>query len=212
MNNTVQPWDDRDMRWAVNFAVDKDEIVRIAYEGSTTKARIFFPPYLSKGKFEAAADFFACGSVSEPWYSMNLFHERNVAPVGTDSAGNSVRWKNSFYSKNVDAMEGLPLGDPSIDAPFIAAAREWLRDLPFFPAAHAKKLYSFNTRYWVGWPSIDDPYVLPHVRQGPSMSAGVQRRRRDADFVAARLVAGRGARAGAGVGATPASSSSSSTK
>ncbi|MEQ4210115.1 ABC transporter substrate-binding protein [Actinopolymorpha sp. B9G3] len=258
MNNTVPPWDDRDMRWAVNFAVDKDEIVRIAYEGSTTKAPIFFPPYkglndyvdlleaeglfeefpimrhdpdkaretieskgytadgdgfyrkdgkplrmridvpsegtelsryaevigeqlqaigidatvrklafgifadnLSKGKFEAAADFFACGSVSEPWYSMNLFHERNVAPVGTDSAGNSVRWKNSVYSKNVDAMAGLPLGDPRIDAPFIAAAREWLRDLPFFPAAHAKKLYSFNTRYWVGWPSIDDPYIHP---------------------------------------------------
>ncbi len=44
-NTMLPPWNDRDMRWAVNFAVDKDEIVRIAYEGSTTKARIFFPPY-----------------------------------------------------------------------------------------------------------------------------------------------------------------------
>ncbi len=97
-----------------------------------------FADNLSKGKFEAAADFFACGSVSEPWFSMNIFHERWVKPIGKDSGGNSVRWKNADYSRHRDAMAGLPLGDPRIDRHFVEAARLWLRDLPFFPAARRR--------------------------------------------------------------------------
>jgi peptide/nickel transport system substrate-binding protein len=44
-NTTVAPWDDADMRWAVNYAIDRDEIVEIAYEGTTVKSRSFFPAY-----------------------------------------------------------------------------------------------------------------------------------------------------------------------
>lgn len=264
-NNAIAPWNDRDLRWAVNFAVDKDEIVEIAYEGSTTKAAMFFPPYegleryvelledeglfdefpilehnpdrarelieskgwtrsgdgyytldgqelslqidtpteateLSRyaeviaeqlervgiratlrrlafatfadniriGEFQAATDFSACGSVSEPWFSMDLFHERRAAPVGqagtggtTSTGGNGVRWANAEYSRHVDAMASLPLGDPGIAEHFVAAAREYLRDLPFFAAAHAKKLYSHNTTYWTGWPSREDNFIHP---------------------------------------------------
>ena len=42
-NTTVAPWDDPDMRWAVNYAIDRGEIVTIAYEGATVKSRSFFP-------------------------------------------------------------------------------------------------------------------------------------------------------------------------
>ena len=42
-NNKVEPWDDSDMRWAVNFAINRDQIVNIAYEGATVKSRTFFP-------------------------------------------------------------------------------------------------------------------------------------------------------------------------
>jgi peptide/nickel transport system substrate-binding protein len=33
------------MRWAVNYAFDRDEIVRVAYEGTTVKSLSFFPAY-----------------------------------------------------------------------------------------------------------------------------------------------------------------------
>ena len=33
------------MRWAINYAIDRDEIVAIAYEGSTFASRHFFPAY-----------------------------------------------------------------------------------------------------------------------------------------------------------------------
>ncbi|MGW5362618.1 ABC transporter substrate-binding protein [Actinopolymorpha pittospori] len=263
LNNAVAPWNDREMRWAVNHALDRDEIVRIAYEGTTTPARFFFPDYppmqeyvdliekaglfeefpiarhdpdeakriieskgytrsgegyytkdgkelriqidaptdfieiwryaevigeqlqrvginatvrklaggiwgdnLNNGRFEGAADWSACGSVTEPWFSMQLFQSRAVVPVGKGSTSNAVRWKNDDYSRSVDQIANLPLGDPGIEKPFLAAARVWLRDLPFLPVAHARKLYAFDTTYWTGWATQKDNYLQPTLDWG----------------------------------------------
>ena len=38
-----EPWNDPDMRWAINYAINRDQIVNIAYEGATVKSRTFFP-------------------------------------------------------------------------------------------------------------------------------------------------------------------------
>jgi peptide/nickel transport system substrate-binding protein len=45
LNHLVEPWNDKDMRWALNYALDRDQIVEIAYEGTTLKSRHFFPAY-----------------------------------------------------------------------------------------------------------------------------------------------------------------------
>lgn len=45
VNHLVEPWNDKDMRWALNYAIDRDQIVQIAYEGTTLKSRHFFPAY-----------------------------------------------------------------------------------------------------------------------------------------------------------------------
>ncbi len=44
-NTLVEPWNDPEMRWAINYAMDRDQIVEIAYEGTTLKSRHFFPAY-----------------------------------------------------------------------------------------------------------------------------------------------------------------------
>ena len=44
-NNSVAPWDDPEMRWAVNYLIDRDKIVQIAYENTTLASRHFFPAY-----------------------------------------------------------------------------------------------------------------------------------------------------------------------
>ncbi len=44
-NTAKAPWDNKDMRWAVNYALDRDEIVKVAYEGTTVKSKSFFPAY-----------------------------------------------------------------------------------------------------------------------------------------------------------------------
>ncbi len=45
VNHEVEPWGDAEMRWALNYAIDRDQIVQIAYEGTTLKSRHFFPAY-----------------------------------------------------------------------------------------------------------------------------------------------------------------------
>lgn len=44
-NLTKAPWNDKDMRWALNFALDRNVIVAVAYEGTTLASRHFFPAY-----------------------------------------------------------------------------------------------------------------------------------------------------------------------
>lgn len=257
LNNAIEPWSDRDMRWALNFALDRDEIVKIAYEGSTTPAKFFFPPYpalqeyeqllddegvfdeypmlkhdpdeasrileskgytksgqyyekdgnelrlqidaptdfveiwryadiigeqlqrfginaavrklaigtwgegIGDGKFEAATDWAACGSVSEPWGSMQVFHPRWVVKVGENAPSNAARWKNDEYGRYVDEIGQLPLGDPQVKTAFVKAARLWFHDLPFLPIAYARKLYAFDTTYWTGWATKENNYLQP---------------------------------------------------
>ncbi len=262
-NNALEPWNDRELRWAINYAIDQEEVVRIAYEGTTTPARFFFPDYppmqkyvdlldsegvfdefpilthdpdraksmieskgytrsgegfytkggkelqlqidapteyieiwryaqvvgeqlqriginatvrklasgtwgdnIASGKFEAVSDWGACGSVTEPWLSMSLYNAGDVVPIGKTATGNGIRWKNEEYTTQVLSFADIPLGDPAIDGPFVAAAKLWLRDLPFLPIAHARKLYAFDTTYWTGWPSKENNYLQPTAEWG----------------------------------------------
>jgi peptide/nickel transport system substrate-binding protein len=45
LNNTLAPWDSADMRWALNNAMDRNQIVAIAYEGTTIPSRSLFVEY-----------------------------------------------------------------------------------------------------------------------------------------------------------------------
>jgi peptide/nickel transport system substrate-binding protein len=45
LNHTVAPWGDPEMRWALNYATDRNEIVRIAYEGTTIPSQSMFVEY-----------------------------------------------------------------------------------------------------------------------------------------------------------------------
>lgn len=50
-NLTAEPWGDPQMRWAINFAIDREEIVAIAYEGHTFESLHFFPAYPPMNRF-----------------------------------------------------------------------------------------------------------------------------------------------------------------
>ncbi len=252
-NTTVAPWDDKEMRKAINYAVDRDEIVAIAYEGATTASSFFFPAYAgldryvdlidttemttfdpdrakeiieSKGyvlndssgyyekdgeelkihfqtpepliekqkiaqvvveqlqriginatfgnvaygtfwdnffggDYESRTGWQTCGSINEPWASMNTLNISHVVPVGERASANAWRWENTEYSALVDEMGVLPLGDPAIDDLFVQAAEIFMDELPVIPVTQAKKIVPFNETYWTNWPSADNPYIHP---------------------------------------------------
>jgi peptide/nickel transport system substrate-binding protein len=261
-NHTVEPWNDKDMRWAINHAINRDEIVAIAYEGTTFASRHFFPAYpplnrlvdlleeeglyetyplmehnpdkakeiieskgyvlnegtgyyekdgqeltldittheafiekqriaqvvveqlqtiginattrneagntwgdnFAFGEFESRMGWQTCGSVNEPWASLNTFNTSWVLPVGERASFNQWRWSGDVadqYSAIVDEIGVLPLGDPQIDELFVEAMELWMQELPVIPITQAKKIIPFDETYWTGWPTADNPYIHP---------------------------------------------------
>ncbi len=261
VNNAIEPWNDPEMRWALNYAIDRDQIVQIAYEGTTLKSRHFFPAYppLDKlvdkaieadawnldqlwehnpdkakqiieskgyklnsrgyyekdgkelsleittheafiekqriaqviveqlqaiginathrneaggtwnenfafGRFEARVGWQTCGSVNEPWASLDRFNVRWLKPLNERATGNEWRWSGKAaeeYSKLVDEMGSLPLGDPRVEDLFVEAMRLWFKELPVIPVTQAKKIIPFDTTYWTGWPTAENDYIHP---------------------------------------------------
>ncbi len=261
LNHTVEPWGDKDMRWALNYAIDRDQIVEIAYEGTTFKSRHFFPAYppldryvdlledagvyekyplwkhdpdlakqiieskgwemgndgyyykdgkqltldiacheafiekqriaqviveqlqavginatmrleagqtwsdnFAMGNFVARVGWQTCGSVNEPWASMDTMNTRWLKPVGERANDDEWRWSGKAadeYSKIVDEIGSLPLGDPKIDELFVKAMWIWFDELPVIPITQAKKIIPFDTTYWKGWPTAENDYIHP---------------------------------------------------
>ena len=261
INHLVKPWDDPDMRWALNYAIDRDQIVKIAYEGTTLKSRSFFPAYppldamldkaidagawdLDKlwtfdpektkaifeskgytlnsngyyekdgkeltinmstneayiekqriaavlveqfqavginaashneaggtwsdnrnfGNFDLQMNWHMCGSVNEPWASMDTANVRWYVPQGERANGDAMRWsgpKAEAYGALVDEIGTLPLGDPKIQDLFNQAMKIFEDELPAIPITQAKKIIPFDTTYWTGWPTFDNQYIHP---------------------------------------------------
>jgi peptide/nickel transport system substrate-binding protein len=259
----VEPWGDKEMRWAVNYAIDRDQIVQIAYEGSTFPSKHFFPAYppldryvklaedaglyekypllthdpdkakqiieskgytmgsdgyyekdgkqltldlatheafiekqriaqvvveelqavginatthneagntwgdnFQLGKFPGKVGWQTCGSVNEPWASMDTMNVKWLRPVGERAADNQDPWRwqgpaAENYGKLVDQIGTLPLNDPKIDELFVQAMDIWLDELPVIPVTQAKKIIPFNQTYWKGWPSADNKFIHP---------------------------------------------------
>lgn len=259
-NTTVAPWDNVNMRKAINLIIDRTQIINVAYEGTSEPSKTMFVQYggmspyidaivnagmtlnpvgdpdagkalieaegyalngsgiyekdgkaltadiivnnstaeytrtvdviveqlraagidatsrpltgatwgdsVNNGNFEIAYDWDSCGSVNEPWNSMNRYTARFVVPVGERSPGsnNWVRWNTDntkAYSEIVDRIGTLPLGDPEIPA-LVAEAYKYLYDeMPFIPLVQASKLVPFDTTYWTGWPTAENNYNHP---------------------------------------------------
>jgi peptide/nickel transport system substrate-binding protein len=116
------------------------------------------------GNFTAAWGLDTCGSVSEPWNSMDRLNTRFYVPAGQLASGNYGRWNTDgakAYSKIVDQIGVLPLGDPSIPG-LVAQAYKYIADeMPVIPLVQAEKIVPFDNTYWTNWPTSDNPYITP---------------------------------------------------
>lgn len=121
---------------------------------------------LNNGEFALAYNWDSCGSVNEPWNSMNRFTTHFVVPLGQRSPGsnNYVRWNTegtAAYTAIVDEIGTLPLGDPQIVPMVVEAYRYIYDEVPFIPLVQASKLVPFDTTYWTGWPTAENNFNHP---------------------------------------------------
>jgi peptide/nickel transport system substrate-binding protein len=56
-NHTVPPWDDPEMRWAINYAVNREQIVDIAYAGMAAPSRFHMPTFPALTRYVDLIDF-----------------------------------------------------------------------------------------------------------------------------------------------------------
>jgi peptide/nickel transport system substrate-binding protein len=116
------------------------------------------------GNFSIAYNWDNCGSVNEPWVSMNRLNTSFYVPIGERASGNNARWNTEgaqAYSAIVDQIGVLPLGDPTIPG-LVAEAYQYIWDeTPFIPLVQASKLVPFDTTYWTGWPTAENNFNHP---------------------------------------------------
>jgi len=114
---------------------------------------------LNFGNFQARMGWQNCGSINEPWASMDTLSNRHLKPVGERASNNGWRWDNAEYSAAVEKIGVLPLGDPAIDPLFTEAMAIYYTELPTIPITQAKKLIPFDNTYWTNWPTSENNYI-----------------------------------------------------
>ncbi|MDQ3657390.1 MAG: hypothetical protein M3457_20235, partial [Chloroflexota bacterium] len=96
---------------------------------------------------------------------LELFHSKNYVPLGEPAPWferNSFRYQNPALDAIVDKMFQVSPDDTAALTPLFHDAMEiWLKDLPVVPIVQAPALVPFNSTYWTGWPTAEDPWNMP---------------------------------------------------
>lgn len=261
VNTKTPPWDDPEMRWVLNYAIDQERFANVSFEGYGQPAEFLFPnypplqtylddnralfaefPVLEQNQARAReilegrgyfkeGDFYispegntleidlvmmspdeggifwelatlalvedlqeigikvnsqylaygiyfdsgmtgdyeirvhwSCGSVVDPYQTLDRFHSRWVLPIGEAAQNNYSRWSNERYDQLVDQIGALQPGDPAIRALVDEAMEIWIQELPAIPLAQQVRIYPYNTTYWINWPTADNPYTRPQTQ------------------------------------------------
>ena len=116
------------------------------------------------GNFDAAWTWDTCGSINEPWRSMNYLTTNQFADIGTRASFNNQRWNTEgaqAYTDIVNQIGQLPLGDPQIVDLVVQAYKYIYDETPVIPLVQAEKLVPFDTTYWTNWPTAENNYNHP---------------------------------------------------
>lgn len=258
VQNATPPWDQKEMRWALSYSIDRQAIVDLAYEGTTVPAWGIWPlydglqPYFDavedlratypsdafdpamaeelltgqgytqnadglwadangevlsldflvngdsnedmrvttviadqlgaagfeveiqpltggvqsdtrlRGDYDLALQAFCPGYIYE---NLELFHSKFFVELGEPAPWyerNSFRYQNTEFDAIVDQMAATPPDDEAVMVDLYQQAMSiWLDELPIVPIVQAPALVPFNSRYWTGWPSAEDPWNMP---------------------------------------------------
>jgi len=114
------------------------------------------------GEYDLAYQAFCPGTIFD---NLELFHSKYYVPLGEMAPWyerNSFRFNNEAFSAIVDEMAATPPTEvEKIKDQFHRAMAIWLDELPVIPGMQAPALVPFNTTYWEGWPSADNPWNMP---------------------------------------------------
>lgn len=138
--------------------------------GVKIEHKTLFGHNIPTGDYEMVYSYLSCGSVGEPFTSMNRYTATYIAPIGYGSPAlnNTGRWDTQgekTYSDIVTDLGKKAVGDASIPAQVAQAYKYLNNEMPFIPIVQSPTIVNlngtywagivpFNTTYWAGWPSV----------------------------------------------------------
>lgn len=95
LNNEVAPWNDKELRWALNYAINRNEVISQALDGTSIAAYSIFPAYGNANRFEALAE----GQELFKKYPIQNFNP-DLAREIIESKGYSLDEAGEYYQKD----------------------------------------------------------------------------------------------------------------
>jgi len=104
-----------------------------------------------------------CGVVMDPYQGLERYHSKYYRPPGEPAPGwhRVTRYNNSEFDAIVDQLAKMSPTEPGYRDLVKKALSIWLEDYPTCPLITWPVYCAFDTYYWVGWPSEENPYTYP---------------------------------------------------
>lgn len=101
------------------------------------------------------------GQAWDPYAWLEGFHSKYAMPAGESADLNRVRYVNPEYDALLDELTGLLPDDPRAKEVLAKAQELYMKDLPVIGTLQTVTANTFDTKYWKGFPSEEDPYITP---------------------------------------------------
>jgi peptide/nickel transport system substrate-binding protein len=100
-----------------------------------------------------------CGARYDAYEFYERLHSRNIAQIGS-MFGNVPGWSNATHDALVDQLMTIsPELDWETAEPLYRQLLEiYLQEMPIIPCCQKGMAITYDTYYWEGWPTDDDPY------------------------------------------------------
>jgi peptide/nickel transport system substrate-binding protein len=147
---------------AVNFAESAKEagidVVAKSLPGSA------FGDAFSVGDYDMTSTW-VCGFQFDPNQLYSGFHSRYYQPLGTriDTGGDQARTRlqDPEFDAIIEKLDVADPEDPASRPDFDAGLERFLTDLPAVATIQTVYPQIYNTQYWTGWPTDDNPFAIP---------------------------------------------------
>jgi peptide/nickel transport system substrate-binding protein len=105
--------------------------------------------------------------MGDPVPTIDVFHSKWYVPIGNASTtpgiqGANPRYRNPDLDAIIDELWTIPLDDPRTPSLLEEAFYIIQRDCITVPAVEKTFVQTFSTKYWTGWPSQDNMYIVPY--------------------------------------------------
>ncbi|RLE69161.1 MAG: hypothetical protein DRJ41_00420 [Thermoprotei archaeon] len=101
------------------------------------------------------------GWIVDPMETLIYFHSKYYTPIGKRARYHYLRWTNKTFDKILDELSSIPSDHPKAPELYKKLFEIYISELPVIPLVHHKYAFVFSTKYWTGWPTLDNLYCNP---------------------------------------------------